>query len=87
MRVLLYNLCKVVNPVELREILDYLIFFEVVLRITHCELEVCHLPLLHCRGRLGLTLARKYLLLQQSLGVKYEFNFLTVALARVGLVV
>ena len=73
---------------ELREILDYLIIFEVVLRIAHRELEVCHLPLPPCsRGRLGLNLAREYLLLQQSLGIKYEFNFLTVALARVGLVV
>ena len=73
---------------ELREILDYLIIFEVVLWITHCELEVCHLPLFQSsRGRLGLNLAREYLLLQQPLGIKYEFNFLTVTLARVSLVV
>ena len=71
---------------ELREILDYLIIFEVVLWITHRELEVCDLPLFQSRCSLGLNLARDYLLLQQPLGIEYEFNFLTVALTRVGLV-
>jgi hypothetical protein len=44
--------------VKLREILDYLIIFEVKLRVTHRKLEVHrHLP--HSGGRLGLKLARE----------------------------
>ena len=71
---------------KLREILDYLIIFEVVLRVIHCECEV-RSNLSHSGGRLGLKLAREYLLFQESLGIKNEFNFLAVALTRVGLVV